>query len=272
MIAVFFTLAALCVIYFLVIISYSGIATSFCGIWLFMALVFVAGGYVTIYEKKHKEEMPSPWPVFVYSTIGLGIAVLLFMSVLVVKESRKQYDGDLDYCIILGARVYPDGISRSLKLRLDRGLEYHIAHPDVTFVLSGGQGEGERLPEAMAMYNYMILNGIPDRQLIMELDSESTLENIAFSKSIIETDWENRREKSTVMLSQKPEVGLITSNYHLMRAVHIAETMGMEDVHSVAAKSDTLLYVHQCLRESAAILKDYLLGNFELNGKDLSIN
>lgn len=38
------------------------------------------------------------------------------------------------------------------------------------------------------MYDYLVYNGVSPRQLLMESDSTSTVENIAYSKIVIEQD------------------------------------------------------------------------------------
>lgn len=52
----------------------------------------------------------------------------------------------------------------------------------------GGKGPGEADSEAQVMYDYLVYNGVSPRQLLMESDSTSTVENIAYSKIVIEQD------------------------------------------------------------------------------------
>ena len=50
-----------------------------------------------------------------------------------------------------GARVKEDGLSKSLKSRLDKAIDYLEENPGTVLVLSGGQGEDEPVSEAAAM-------------------------------------------------------------------------------------------------------------------------
>ncbi|MCI9180885.1 MAG: YdcF family protein [Lachnospiraceae bacterium] len=64
------------------------------------------------------------------------------------------------------------------------------------------------------------------------------------------------------LLPDKPlQIGVLTSNFHLFRAMKIGEKCGFEHLYGVASSSDPILFVHLCVREGMAILKDKFLGN-----------
>ncbi len=164
-------------------------------------------------------------------------------------------------------------ISNSLRARLDKAIEYSRKNPGTTFILSGGQSPGEPLAEAQVMYDYLLYNGVPAQQMVMETVSTSTVENIAYSKVMIDGIEERRRQEMQskgpavapgpfLRVEEKPiQTGVITSSYHLFRAKETAEKWGIDNVHGIAAKSDWILLPHFCVRECLAILKDKLMGN-----------
>ena len=53
----------------------------------------------------------------------------------------------------------------------------------------------------------------------------------------------------------------MTNNFHVFRAVKIAEKLGLENVCGIAAKSNTLYLPNNMLREYGGILKDWMAGN-----------
>ena len=68
--------------------------------------------------------------------------------------------------------------------------------------------------------------------------------------------------KETEFVPDKPlQIGVLTSNYHLYRAMQIGKKNGFSSLSGVAASSDPVLFVHFCVRESMAILKDKFMGN-----------
>ena len=62
---------------------------------------------------------------------------------------------DLDYIIVLGAHVADTRLSKALLERTRRALRYLEENPRTRAVLSGGQGQGEQISEAEAMYRYL---------------------------------------------------------------------------------------------------------------------
>ena len=69
-------------------------------------------------------------------------------------------------------------------------------------------------------------------------------------------------QKETELLPDKPlQIGVLTSNYHLYRAMQIGKKNGFASLSGVSASSDPVLFVHFCVRESLAILKDKFMGN-----------
>ena len=88
---------------------------------------------------------------------------------------------NLDYIIVLGAHVDGTRLSMALLERTRRALQYLENNPDTKAVLSGGQGRGEAVSEAKAMYDYLTGHGISRERLILEERSTNTKENLDFS-------------------------------------------------------------------------------------------
>lgn len=265
--------AAACVIYYVVIIIYSGFTTSFSLIWLVFAAacLFIALGWE--YYMKHKEQVPLWAPVSIVTFCSAGLLVFAMVEMLIFTGVASRDTSNLDYVIVLGTRVRDDGLSKSLKNRLDKAIEYLEENPGTILVLSGGQGYDEPVSEAFAMRDYLVFNGVEEKQLILETRSFSTVENIAYSRVAIEEDQARRKEqrsKNSVVMEpgtyeevpDKPvRIGVLTSDFHVYRAEQIAKKWGISDIYGISSESDPVLLVHYCVRECAAILKDKLVGN-----------
>ena len=136
--------------------------------------------------------------------------------------------------IILGAKVNEDGISKTLKRRLDKAIEYYNTNKNINnIIVSGGQGSDEVVTEALAMKNYLVKNGVSKDKIIMEDKATTTLENIIFSKKII-TDK-----------NLKGKVLIVTSDYHLFRGQFIASILGIdnEGLCSISPLSSRIYYM-----------------------------
>ena len=266
-------LGVLCVAYFIVIVVYAGIGTSFAFIWLFFAALLLFLVYGRWYYSRNMDRIPRWVPVSVVTTCVAGVVALAVLCVLVFLGAASSDKKNLDYVIVLGARVKEHTVSNSLKKRLDKAIEYAEENPDTILVLSGGRGPGEDVSEAEVMRQYLEYNGVRPEQLLIEDRSVSTVENIAYSKVVIE-EHRNRDKKELVPLTRrttsvpyaiapdKPlEIGVLTSNFHIYRARLTAEKWGIENVYGISADSDPVLFIHLCVRECASIVKDRLMGN-----------
>ena len=266
-------LGVLCIAYFIVIVVYAGIATSFAFIWLFFAALLFFLVYGRWYYSRNMDRIPRWVPVSVVTTCVAGVVALAVLCVLVFLGAASSDKKNLDYVIVLGARVKEHTVSNSLKKRLDKAIEYAQENPDTILVLSGGRGPGEDVSEAEVMRQYLEYNGVRPEQLLIEDRSVSTVENIAYSKVVIE-EHRNRDKKELVPLTRrttsvpyaiapdKPlEIGVLTSNFHIYRARLTAEKWGFDNVYGISADSDPVLFIHLCVRECASIVKDRLMGN-----------
>ena len=266
-------LAALCAAYFIVIVLYAGIGTSFAFIWLFFTALCLFLVYGKWYYKRNRDRIPRWVPVSVVTTCIAGLVIFASVCIMVFSGVAGTAPRGLDYVIVLGAQMKEHTASSSLKRRLDKAIEYVEANPDTILVLAGGCEPGETESEAMIMYRYLVYNGVKPEQLLLEERSTSTVENVAFSRILIEQDrLKRKREKEAFYLPIGPgaealapdkptEIGVLTSNYHVFRARLTAKKWGIENVSGIAAESDPVLFVHLCVRECASILKDRLVGN-----------
>lgn len=266
-------LAVLCLAYYIVIFVYSGITTSFAFIWLFGSAFFFLVAAGARYAQIHPRKLPLWMPVSAATLFGAGLVIFCAVEIMVFMGAASADMPNLDYVIVLGTRVKEDAISNSLKMRLDKAIEYSQKNPETILVLSGGKGEDEPDFEAKVMYEYLLYNGVPADKMVMETYSTSTVENIAYSRVVIEQLEEAKKAEKNrkmapvapgpyVVAEDKPiQIGVLTSNFHVFRARMIAEKWGIPGIYGIASESDPILFPHLCVRECAAILKDKLMGN-----------
>ena len=65
-------MAGACILYFMLIAAYSGISTSYIGIWLCLAAVFILMGFFGRKRERKREGMPRMLPVFIYTTFFMA--------------------------------------------------------------------------------------------------------------------------------------------------------------------------------------------------------
>lgn len=152
-----------------------------------------------------------------------------------------------DYVIVLGAQMKADGPSKALQYRLDEAIRYLNENPSSKVIVSGGQGSDEHISEAQGMYEYLVEKGIEKDRIIKEDKSVNTTQNLAFSAEYLD------RERDSV--------AVVTNNFHVFRAVKIAEKAGYQNVCGIAAKGEPFLQINNMMREFFGVMKDFLFGN-----------
>ena len=166
---------------------------------------------------------------------------------MIAGKFTSKGEKNLDYIIVLGAQVRKDGPSVALRYRLDAAIDYLNENPSTVCIVSGGQGANEPYTEAEGMAKYLIEKGIDSRKIILEGKSQTTVENIRNSKKLMKEDYNG--------------VGIITNNFHMFRALRVAEVQGLENICGISAKSNVLYLPNNVLRECGGILKNWLLKN-----------
>ena len=246
---IFGILAALCMTYFVVIISYAGMSSSFSAVWLAAAAVFAVLAAAAFIVRRRNISVPAG----LKAAFGvLFAAAFIFFAVVegfIISGMNYKTESGLDYVIVLGAQVRGTRITKSLAKRLEKALWYLEENPGTVAVVSGGQGNGEDISEARAMRDYLVSKGISEDRIIMEDKSTNTGENIDFSMKLIAQDAE----------TDSPRIGIITNNFHVYRAVKICEGRGYS-VNGIAASSDEILFVNYMVREFFAVVKYKLSG------------
>ena len=106
-----------------------------------------------------------------FTLILMGTLAFFILLGVVLAGSHDDIQGEPGVMVILGCQVKPEGPSMLLQDRLNKALDYWKEHPDITIVVSGGQGPDEPTTEARAMADYLIQAGVPEDSLMLEEQS-----------------------------------------------------------------------------------------------------
>ena len=182
--------------------------------------------------------------------LSVGILVVGVTEVLVIEASFGDPEEECQYIVVLGAMVRDYGPSPSLQDRIDAAYEYLNAHPQTIAVVSGGQGDNEPMSEAQCMYDCLTAMGVSPQRIWMEDKSASTWENLQFTLDLIE-------EKTGV---RPTKLGILSSEYHMLRAGMFADACGIEAVGIPAKTSVFTQKINHFMREVAGIWHYIILG------------
>ena len=142
---------------------------------------------------------------------------------------------DIDCILVLGCYVHDSGRpSDMLADRLRRGIELYQSGAAPKLLMSGDHGQKD-YNEVKAMKLEAMEEGIPSEDIFMDHAGFSTYESIFRARDVFAAD----------------KIIIVTQEYHLYRALHIANALGVE-AYGVAADYNT--YVGQAYRELREIL------------------
>ena len=182
--------------------------------------------------------------------LAMGVVYFAIIEIPIIDEASGDGDFDADYLIVLGAAVRGDTPSRALVERMEAARAYLLSHPDAVAIVSGGQGDGENLSEAEAMYKWLTANGIDGSRLIIEDRATSTYENLKYSFDII-----NSRGQE-----QDISIAVVTSEYHIYRAKLLADSLGAEVGGIPAKTSAPAVKLNYFIREAFGVTYQWIFG------------
>lgn len=165
------------------------------------------------------------------------LAVYSLSAVLNLFHLKKERNAD--YIVVLGAGIIGDQVTPLLAARIEKGIELLRYNPNAVLIMSGGQGPGEDIPESRAMAAYAASRGVDTEKIIIEQKSVSTQENLRFSREL--------------MRKQKPEIVIVTTAYHVFRALILARQQGIRCV-GFGAKTKWYFTLNAFIREFVGYL------------------
>ena len=119
---------------------------SLSGLWLAGGAAFIAAGFACLSERIPRW-LRIAWRTFLCA----GLALTLALECIVIGGMHEVPPKNLDYLIVLGARVENGKPSRALAKRIRAAEEYLKENPETQVIVSGGQGPDESMSEASAM-------------------------------------------------------------------------------------------------------------------------
>ena len=174
------------------------------------------------------------------------LLVLVFGINFYVKQSTKNQIiniseiKDINAIVVLGASVKKDGsLSLMLKERLDAS--FKIYNSTNSKIIMSGDHTKKYYDEVTAMKNYAIENGIDSNIIYLDHAGISTYDSIYRMKHIFKLN----------------KIVIVTQEYHLYRALYIANKLGIEAYGIDATKVRYSGQLYRDLREILARNKDF---------------
>lgn len=153
--------------------------------------------------------------------------VTVFFIGNVIVGSLINTAAPVEHAIVLGMALENGKPTKDLLYRLDKAEYFLENNPSSDLILTGGNPDESGRTEAAVMQELLSERGIPEEKMILEDQSSSTKQNF---KNVAEITDPNS------------PVVLISSNYHMNRAVETAQKAGFTNVLRLPASSDPLCF------------------------------
>ena len=200
--------------------------------------------------KKNRKLFPKILLVLLCLCI-LGVSAVLIINsavkastadqILTAQEAAQLED--VDCILVLGCKVHDSGTpSAMLHDRLTMGVELYELGAAPKLLMSGDHGRTD-YDEVAAMKQFAVDEGIASEDVFMDHAGFSTYESVYRAKEIFQAD----------------KILIVTQEYHLYRALYIANRLGIE---ACGVSSDYRAYAGQSMRDAREVLariKDFAI-------------
>jgi len=152
-------------------------------------------------------------------TLLLGAAVLLAYAGYLAREVWQVAERDESrpaaVIVVFGAAEYSGRPSPVLRGRLDHALELYRRGLAGKLITTGGRGGDPHFTEGGVARNYLVANGVPPENILVEEESTSTAETVLAVAEIMQ-----RNKMGTCLV--------VSDGYHLFRIKRQFESKGIE--------------------------------------------
>ena len=146
------------------------------------------------------------------------------------------------YAVVLGMALENGEPNRDLLLRAGTAEDLAKSDPDVTLILTGGNPVSEGRTEAAVMRELLTAGGVPAERIVPEDRSADTVANF--------------RNCARLCSPDEPVV-IITSNYHMNRAVRLAKKAGFTRIRRMPAPACAAYYPANLMWEVVMEIHDF---------------
>ncbi|MEA0555824.1 YdcF family protein [Lysinibacillus irui] len=188
--------------------------------------------------------------LFFYAFLIFGYTMFLYTSVLAyaILYHYTPIRYEPNYIIALGSGLIGDRVPPLLASRLDEAVKQYKKYGERPFIIvSGGQGNDERISEAFAMKQYLInIHQIPPDKILKEDQSSNTEQNMSFSKKVMDHHAQGEKYRSI----------FVTNNFHVFRASIYAKKAKL-DAEGIGSKTAFYYVPNAFTREFIGLLEMY---------------
>lgn len=198
--------------------------------------------------------------------VALGVVVVLGLYVggtffQVWQASRRDQAQAAGAIVVMGAAQYDGDPSPVYEARLQHAFDLYDQGLADTIVVTGGRQEGDRFNEAQAGEMWLLEQGVPEEDVLLETDGRNSWESLAASARFLREDGIE-------------DVIVVSDPFHSKRLEEIADEIGLQAFVSPTPESPVggAAELRAMLRETAAVSLGRVIGYRRLMNLDDTVN
>jgi len=145
----------------------------------------------------------------------IGIVSIAYFATRIEQQSTRDEARNADVILVLGAAEYRGRPSPVLRARLNHALDLYKRGIAPRIMTTGGAGGDPVFTEGGVGRSYLIANGVPSEAIVVENESESTVESLAMAGEIMQ-----RMGLHSVVV--------VSDGYHIYRVKKILQKRGLD--------------------------------------------
>lgn len=176
--------------------------------------------------------------------VVIGIITIGSINIYMYQTTKQQMNAQLenvDCILVLGAGIRNNKPTPMLNDRIEEAISLYKDKKAPKIIMSGDHGRID-YNEVGVMKDFAIDKGVPSSDIFMDHAGFSTYESLYRAKEIF----------------QAKKIIIVTQDYHLYRALYIANQLGLEAVGVASNPRDYSGQTKRDIREVAARCKDFL--------------
>ncbi len=179
---------------------------------------------------------------FISAAVRAGSVLVLLLAGHVAAGGLISDPAGERYAVVPGMALENGEPNRDLLLRVSTAEDLARSDPDVTLILTGGNPGSAGRTEAAVMRELLTAGGVPAERIVLEDRSADTAANF--------------RNCARLCPPDEPVV-IITSNYHMNRAVRLAKKAGFKRIRRMPAPACAAYYPANLMWEVVMEIHDF---------------
>jgi len=208
--------------------------------------------WAAVQRWRHARRSHGRWWLLGWGAMALWlVSLLIFWSRLWGIGLQPDQVPPVDAIVVLGSGTLDGQPRPPLAARLDTAAQLARLQPMAVIAVCGGVDWGETESEAAVMARYLQEHhGIAADRMLLEGESTSTELNLQLSRPLLQARG----------IAADAPTAVVSSDFHLMRAMRMAQRQQLTTVYPVAAPTPLATRYNAWLREYFAMLSSWALG------------